>query len=164
MKTITISFTSPTKKFQPFAWVIRKLWNTDYSHTALIFHTERYELVYHASAHGLNFMSKWLFDRLNYEVYSKTIEIPEDKFKLILDNAVHYCGLDYGVIQAIGVGIAYLLERIGLPKWNPFADGRDKWICSEWIGQTLMIAYPNLDIDLETVSPEDIYNIVKTIS
>lgn len=160
MRKITISFTKPRKKWKPFAWAIQTLWDTEYSHTALIFHSSKYNLVYHASGSGLNFMAKWIFDKLNIEVYSKTIEITEEKYQEILDFAIKNCGLDYGIIQAIGVGISYLLERIGLPRWNPFADGRKKWICSEWVGKALTIAFPELKIDLETVSPKDIYDII----
>lgn len=166
MRKITISFTTARSKFSPFAWIIRKLWGTEYSHTAIIFHTKSLSqnLVYHASAKGLNFMSPRVFEHYNIIIYEKDIEITDEAYSKIVEKAIYHAGEDYGILNAIGTGLAYLLWRIGLPKWNPFVDGREKWICSEWVGDVLNTAYPEFDIDLETVSPQDIYNIVNSIS
>lgn len=165
MRKITISFTTSKNQYAPFAWLICKLWGTEYSHTALIFHPTNIsqDLVYHASAKGLNFMGIDIFKQHNKIIYEKTIEISDQSYKEIIEKAITYAGSDYGLLQAIGIGVAYCLKRMGLPKWNPFSDGRERWACSEWVSEALMVAYPKLIIDLETVSPQDVYNLVETL-
>lgn len=165
MKKITICFTRSTVKFPIFSWLIQKLWGTKYSHVALIVYPNAIgdEFMYHASSRGLHFNSSTVFYRTNEIVYKKTIEVDKETYKKVIAQAMKNAGEDYGLMQAIGIGVAYLLERWGIGKINPFRDGRKKWACSEWVAVALLKIYPELAINLETVSPQDIYKIIQNL-
>ena len=164
MRKITIIFTKSSLKFAIFSWVIQKLWGTNYSHTALGFHSKNMGILYyHASGKGVNFNSPKVFKKYNIITYKKDIEITEEQYYNIMKKAMEHAGEDYGLSQAIGIGIAYVLERIGIGKINPFSDGRNKWACSEWVATALMEIYPEYKPDLETVSPQNIYDFVKSL-
>ena len=164
-RTITISFTKPRGKFQAFSWLIRGLWGTKYSHVSIAFNSIKYNrrIYYHASGLGLNFTSESLFKSANEVVYSKELLIPEDIYHQLLIKSMDLAGTKYGLLQAIGVGLSYLASKLNLPRVNPFADGRSKWICSEWAAYALSLAYPDFKPDLETISPLEIYNFVKNL-
>lgn len=164
MRKIEIVFTKSRKKFPILSWLIRLIWNTEYSHTAIVFHSNKYntDLVYQASATGLNFMAKHLFDKEHEIVYQESIEIDEKTHDLIIKNCINRSGYKYGTLQSIGVGLVYLFGKYNIKIKNPFSDGQTKWICSEWVAETLSLIYDDYKPDLETVSPKDVYDYLKT--
>lgn len=165
MRVINIVFTKSKKKLPLFSWLIRLIWGTEYSHTAMIFYSSKYDkyLVYHASAAGLNFMSKEVFDKEHEIVFQKPLEVPEEVHDNIVSNCIDRSGYSYGLLQGIGVGLVYLLNKVGITISNPFSDGRSSWICSEWIAYVMSIIYEGYDPDLETVSPKEIYDLVNRL-
>lgn len=165
MRRLTILFTKSKKRLPLFSWLIRLIWDTEYSHTALVFHSKSYNrnLIYHASSVGLNFSSERVFNDQHEVVYSQEIEVSEEAYRNIIIQSIDLAGLKYGFLQSIGIGLAYLASKLGLPKSNPFADGRDKWVCSEWVAKALSEVYPEYKPDLETVSPKEVYTFVKSI-
>ena len=79
-----------------------------------------------------------------------------------MKDAILLVGRPYGVKQAIGVGIVKLMSIFGKKISNPFKDGNTNLICSEWVGRVLMKIDNNLKLDLDEVSPQDVYNILTT--
>lgn len=162
MRTIDIYFTRSSKKIAFFSWLIRVLWQTEYSHTAIGFHSNKYDkdLIYHASGVGLNFSSMSVFNSQHTLVYKKTLEVSDVVYDSIISKAIDLSGTKYGILQSLGVGLAYVKVRLGIGKSNPFKDGRSKWICSEWVAEVLSMIYPDYNPNLETISPKDVYEYV----
>lgn len=165
MRDITLYFTKSSLKLPVFSWIIRVIWNTEYSHTAMSFYSTKYdkELIYHASGTGLNFMSKSIFLSKNIIVYKKDIEVTQEVYDAIMSKSIDLAGSEYGIVQAIGLGISHLLSKVGIIINGIFSDGRNKWICSEWSADSLSMIFPHYKPDLDTVTPKDVYDFVKNL-
>lgn len=129
---IYIEFTEPVgKKFPVYSWIIKATQKTKYSHVRLRWKsTSGVEIIYEASGRSVKVIGEEAQDHHKVSVIdSYEIEVSPEEYKKLI-RLFRYASVDYGVLQAIGIGIA---TAFNLDK-NPFSKGRKSQVCSELVG------------------------------
>jgi hypothetical protein len=154
VREINIGFSKPNK-WKPFSAIIRWLEKTDYSHVYVKVKTKwGTSLVYQASGHQVNFIGEKYFNEKITQVKEYKIWMEEPDYDESMKFCTTYCGAGYSVKQAIGVGLA----RIFKWKKNPFANGSDMFICSEFALRFLgsILRKNDIIVNFELMSPKDV--------
>lgn len=155
-REVYIDFTRPKgDKFTPYSWIIRKVQGTPYSHVLLRYESRLLgkEIVYEASGRVLKFVGPEAIEN-RYEVKkSYKFLLNESQYREMLRLCLRNAGIDYGVKQAIGIGLVHLLKL----KKNPFADGRKSQVCSEIVGRFLEeVLDKRTGLDLDIIGPREL--------
>lgn len=160
MDTIIIGFSRP-HKWKPYAWMISKLWGTEYSHVYIRFYSKTYDrhMIYQASHLSVNFTELNNFLTVNKIVKEFPIDIcPTNKTKM-MQFAIDNASKPYGILSAIGLGIKQIAACLGKKIKNPFADGKNTYICCELAGVILeQFTGADLGKDEDDLSPKDVYD------
>lgn len=153
MRTIIVGFSHSTKHFAPFSLAIKYWDKTPYSHVYFQFESKVYslDLVYQASSTMLNFMCKDVFLGFNAVVHEIPLEVTEEQYVLIMGNCMRSAGLQYSVLQILGMVLADIFHL----KTNPFPDPV-KYVCSEWVAEQLEQLGYTFNKPLDLVRPKDI--------
>lgn len=162
MQYLTIGFSTP-KKFKVLSWLIRKVERTEFSHVYLAFRSESLnrKLIYQASGLQVNFVGSALFSEHHKVLVEFTIPITDQEKKQILTSCVDLAGYPYGMKQLIGLAWVRFVGLFGKKITNPVNDGRKTNICSELAGY-ILVKYFNYKIeDLDSLSPKDVWLLLK---
>lgn len=156
---IEIQFTVPLETKLPLSRLIRWVEGTDYSHVRLCWtNSVGIEIVYEASGSSVKF--KGPLAQQSHPVHvirSYKLEISKEQYKKLVVLCMKNAGVDYGIMQLIGIGVARLF---GL-KHNPFSRGQKRQVCSEVVGRFLQeVMGIGKSLDLDTVSPKDIEDVL----
>lgn len=161
MNQIIIGFSTPKKRsFLP--WLIRKAMKTDFSHVYVKFYSKAIDrtLIYQASGMHVNFIGESAFLQTNKIIAEFSIDVTEEQRTQVLARSVDLVGKFYGIKQLIGMGWVYLCHSFGKRVKNPFSDGSKTYICSEIGGDALVTLGKEIE-DLDTLSPKDLYDILR---
>lgn len=164
MEKITIGFSRP-KTWKPFAWLIMAGYDIPYDHVYVKFYSDSYarDIIYQASSTMVNFMSPTIFYGNNISVKEFEFDItPEKKIEMIqfcIDNA----GVPYGKLQVLGLIWVRLNDLVGKKILNPFRDGRASEVCDEIAAFILKFVDINVDVDLDTLNPKELYEILERV-
>lgn len=168
MKKISIGFSKPKNVFFPvFSYIIRAVYNTEYSHTYIRYHSDdlQRDIIYEAVGKGVRFigLTNWLKHAEVVDEFS--IEIPEEQY----DNLMKYCideaGLDYGLVQCVGILVVELLSKVGvILNKNPFPGHSMDRICSEEVSNVLKSIGIVIKKDRNLISPKDIYEALSHVN
>lgn len=151
MKKITIIFSTASKGFVPFAWLIRLWEKTPYSHVSIKLNTNHGDLIYQASHSMLNFMSFNNFLTINRVIKSFELEVTNQEYDIIMRWCIHTAGLPYAVKQVINVGLGKYIFK---------PDGEQRQVCSEVIGRILDKTGTKFKKPFDLLSPRDIYEVL----
>jgi hypothetical protein len=155
---LTIGFSKPKSKFAFFGRAIMLYEGTPYSHCYIKFTTlTGVTLISQASKGMLNFMSVPAFEMHNEVVEEFHLEVSDTLITLIKQNSMAKAGLPYSTLQIIGIVVADLFN---LDK-NPFDTDLDTFVCSEYLGQILMLLDYKIPRDLSLLTPKDIYTALE---
>lgn len=162
MKQIFIEFTRPScRKFPIYSWLIRKIEGTPYSHVRIRWISGAgVELIYEAAGSKVRLIGELAQSKYPVEViHSFRYEVTNEDYSNLI-KLFRYAGVDYGLLQALGI---VAVRLFGLSK-NPFSRGRNSQVCSELAGLVIeeVLGY-DLDINLDIAGPKDIYNYLKGI-
>jgi len=158
MRNVVFGFSTP-KKFNLLSWVIRKCEKVEFSHVYLKVYNTYFErwMIYQASGSKVNFIGFDRFLEHHNVVKEIELEISEENYKLMYQEAIDTLGVSYGVKQLIGMGLVRLFNLFNIRISNPFADGKATYVCSEAIA-TILSEYFGFKVeDLDNISPKDIY-------
>lgn len=161
MYKVVIEFTSPKKWFQPFACVIRCIERTRYSHVRLRWQsTTGEELVYEASGSSVKLIGRYAEPLYPVNVHhSYEFALDRQQYRKLI-SMFKYAGVQYGILQIVGIGLARLF---GLRK-NPFADGQYTQVCSELVGRFLTdVLGKDIRKDLDLVGPRGIKEFLDSL-
>jgi hypothetical protein len=146
-----VLFTTPKKRWLPFAWVIRK-WlsfkynaNVEFSHSAILMEIEGEQIVFHSNKHGTHplLLTKFLEDNEVIDAVDISDEYKKYCFRYSMDKCLNR--YSYASIMAIALGL-------------PFGDGSHRMICSELTARSL-----NLKVDrIDLIDPYKLLTILKT--
>lgn len=162
MRTLTIGFSSSTKKFPIFCWLIKLMERTNFSHVYVKNET-RYniDLIYQASGTQVNFMNTDIFHMKNKTIKEFEFKVSDEAFDKYMKFALNNCGRPYGVKQILGIAIMKILN---LPN-NPFPNGVADYVCSELVAEVLCelgkFKYDRATFD--RLTPKDIYKFCNEI-
>lgn len=157
MKTITIGFSKPKTKFVPLSWIIRAFMGTKYSHIFLEIPLENLnrKLIFQASGTKVNFISRSSFEKDHLVVTEFSIDISDDQFKKLMQNAVDLVGEPYSMLQLVNTAI-YRLFKINL-----FDNKIKGWDCSKLVAAMLSTKLGiTIETDLDVVTPKDIFKVL----
>jgi len=154
MRQIVIGFSRPSN-LNPISRAIMWLEGTKFSHCYVCWYSgyAKTHLYYHASIHGLNFMSQEIFAGKNKTmerlVFDVTDEQRQELVRLCIDNS----GLSYGYLTLLGMGLVRLASRFGIKLSNPLSDKKSSYICTEWVGNIVhnILKYDGVPGDLESI-------------
>jgi SHS2 domain-containing protein len=152
---IIIGFSRPKKWFKPFSWIIRALYNTEYSHVYVRWRSvgADADVAYEASGTSVHFTCKQVFEERTLCLHEYEIDITKEQYKKLLHYCMTHAGVDYGLKQAFGIA---LVEIFNLNK-NPYSDGRMSQVCSEVVMHVLEeVVGAETGLDFDTASPKDI--------
>lgn len=122
---------SKPNKWKPLAWLIMLCEGSKYSHASISLWADSLDrtLIYQATGSGVHFIGQAAFDLEHVVVDKYCFDIsPEAKTK-VLQWAIDNCGKPYGRIQLLGLGLKRLVRLLGFKMKNPFASGKDNYIC-----------------------------------
>lgn len=155
---IQIQFTRP-KSFKLLSWVIQKVQGTPYSHVRLAWKTTSgVDIVYEAGGANVKFLGPAAQKlRPVTVVVSYTINLTQEQKAILVRLCIEYAGLQYGILQLLGIGVAQLF---GL-KRNPLSRGSNQQICSELVGRLLSSLHINTKKPYDLLSPLDIQQILE---
>lgn len=161
-----IGFSNPRNvRFPVYSWLIKKVYNTDFSHVYIRFYASKYDrwLVYESVGKGsrlLNY-STWMKTATTYKEFE--IEVTESQKNQIVKAFIDDLGTKYGMLQAVGLGIkALALRWFGIKMNNPFPQ-KDHEICAEPVARMLLILR-GFEVESEEVTPLDIYNYLQGLN
>jgi hypothetical protein len=172
MKTIEIGFTKPKKKFPIISWLIRLVQSTPFSHVYLSWYSQYLDrkIIYQASGTQVHFVSEKIFNKTQENVAVFKLKIEDDEYKKLVQFAIDEAGAAYGIKQLIGIGYVEIARYLGFNKKNPFADGKNSYVCSELVVRALC-GIPSVCamidaklIDKDKVTPKDVYHFMEDLA
>jgi hypothetical protein len=162
-ESIVVGFSRPINmNFPIFSWLIRLIYQTQYSHVYIKFHSDKLQrcFIYETVGKGTRFINESNWVKHSSVVEEFTLSISDEQKTQMIQACVDNLGNDYGVMQAIGLGIKQLYKELfNKTIQNPFSDEETE-ICSQAAGNILEILGYELG-DTEEVAPIDIYNYLK---
>jgi hypothetical protein len=157
---LVVGFSRPKSKFALFGQLIMLYNRTPYSHCYIKYTTlTGVPLVSQASKGMLNIMSVPAFNLHNDVIHEFELPVTPEQLRLIKKNSMEKAGLPYSVKQIFGIVMA---DIFGL-KVNPFDTDRDTFVCSEYLGQILLLLGYELPKDLSLLTPKDIYEALEKL-
>ena len=165
MRKVIIGFSKTKKKLGIFSWIIRKIECTNYSHTYLKFTNSRGKgLVYQASHTMVNFMGEKIFLEQSEPIKEYEIELTDEQYAEMIDFCIDRAGIPYAAMENLGIGIARLLEIVGIKIHNIFGIKRSAYKCSEIVAEFLEnILKVDIPEDLDMVSPKQVHSVVENL-
>lgn len=156
MRKIYIDFTKPKDKVLPlFSYAIRFVGDTKYSHVRLRWtNSAGREVIYEASGTQVHFIGTLAQEKHKAEIIKTyELDLTDDEYRKLVDICMKYAGVDYGVLQVIGIALALAFNL----KRNPFSDGKYSMVCSELVARVLEeVKGYELKADLDMAGPLEI--------
>jgi hypothetical protein len=163
MRTVSIQFTRPANCwFKWFSWVVRLIEWTPYSHVRLKWSASWGDpVVYEASGSDVKFLGKLGLDQRPIKVLAEfNFDLTDQQYRKLLHICMANAGVNYGVKQILGIGIARLFRL----SRNPFSQGRKSQVCSEVVGRFLEeVLEHDTQLDLDLAGPKDIYEYLRRL-
>ena len=171
MRKLIIGFSLPKKsKFPLYSLLIRGLYrftrgkDPGYSHVFFCWYSEKAECytVYEASGRSVNFKGEKIAKERLKIVKAYEVEVEAKVFDKFIGFCIRNSGVDYGLLQAFGMGLCeILLYKFNKKVTNPFKkESMLTEVCSETVGLGLNVLGYELGIDQDLIGPVDIDNML----
>lgn len=122
---------STHRKFSIPSLFFRLMEGTPYSHVSLLMPNGFY---YHVTLFGkVHINTSYYFEKHNEIVDVKNVLMEPEMIGLMLSECSKMEGVDYGVMNVIGVGISRFLKLFGIRAPNFFKDNSKSFYCSEFV-------------------------------
>lgn len=163
MNKIVVGFSRPKNGFQPFSWLIRLAYWSQFSHAYVRFELEKIDrnIVFQASGMNVNFISDINFNNKEFVFKEFTFPIDIGKKKELLQFAIDQLGKPYSIKGIFGMGLVRIGELLHIKIDNPFKYDQTQDFCSE---MTAYIAenFAGIVIDqpVANLAPKDLYTIL----
>lgn len=165
MHHVYIEFTRPKgHRFPIYSWLIRAVEQTPYSHVRIRWKNSiGIELVYEASGRSVKLIGEYAQDKFPVEtIHSYGFELTKEQYRKLI-GLFRYSSVDYGILQALGIGVAKLFRL----KHNPFSQGRRSQVCSELVAlfliEVLGIDFLPEVLNLDLAGPKDLHKFISKI-
>ena len=164
-KQLIIGFSKSKKKFAIGSLLIRLYQMTPYSHCYIKVQSHAFPTptIIHASEGKILRMSGTQFDKRHEIVEEFCLELNDTDYKEVTQLMHEISGDDYSIMQNIGIVLLDVARFFGIRMRNPWISG---WNCSEFVMEMIKRYYPCKfkNIDPNTVTPKEIYAIMKEIT
>lgn len=137
--------------------IIRKLTKSKVSHAYIKCQIEKYDVVLHANAHGVEFDKYDDFDRKFKIVYEYDLALTDEQERKFMEYAIRQLDRPYDFLGVAGFLWVLTNRSLGRKVKNPFRN-RSSYYCSELILASLQAAgFDGADqLDKDLVTPEDL--------
>lgn len=157
MELIEIGFSKPTNVFMPWgSWAIRLYQNTEYSHVYIKIYSKKLNryMIYEAVGHGgVRFIGLEQWKKKAIEVKSFKLYVESEKTTELMQFLVDNCGVEYGILQNIGIVYANFFGKLK----NPWRKGKN---CSEAVADFLVLNGFSFKKSHDLITPKDIYEVL----
>lgn len=165
MSKLIVGFSTP-KKFGIFAWLIKVVEGTNYSHVYVRWDAPSVQrtIVYQASGTKVNFITYPNFLLVEDIIEEYEIEVTEEQQLLVRQFAYDNSSKPYSVLDIFGLAYVLFMRRLGFNPKNPINDGRSQYVCSELISYILTDCLTlSMPIDNNSMTPKDVNDFIKTV-
>jgi len=158
MKTIDIIFTRSKKKMPILSWAIMLWLFKPYSHVSKRILVSNEVLYYQSSESQVNYEHSTVFNKKHKIIKAYSIPVVESIYADVKIECLRQSGIQYGVMQNIGIALVGIASMFGIKCCNPFKEGMN---CSELLYVAVFKKLiPELDYNPDTITPKDIENII----
>lgn len=164
MNEVVIGFSKPFK-FKPFAELIKFVFGTPYDHVFIRFESNFFSrsLIYQASRLMVNFMGLATFSKENLIIKEFRICLTDEEMQNLIKFAIDNAGKDYGMMEALGLGLVRVFELCGQTIKNPFGAGTQNYVCSVLAAYVLQeFTSVKLVKDFQDMSPKDVWDFLES--
>lgn len=135
---ISIGFSTP-KEFHIFPWLIKLIEGTKFSHAYVKIYSDSIERYFYYQASGLrvNFMNREMFEETNRIVKEFDINLTWDTYRKVLQFAIDKAGVEYTLIQVMGLLWIRFCSRIGCKVFNPVNKYDNEEFCTKIVAQLM---------------------------
>jgi len=151
---INIIFTKP-KNYFFISELVAFVQKTDFSHVCISFDNKLFQA---NNDTGVTVTDLEEFLKENNILHSFTISVSAAEFYKYMNQVT---GRPYSSYQAFIVGVFITIKRAGLKLRIPKVNGKEAFICSEIIGDVLIMADMMKKKSLDTFSPVEAFAILK---
>lgn len=163
MRKFKIGFSKSSINLPLFSWAVRFYQNTNFSHTYLEFDTKSIfndDTIFQSSKAMVNYMSKSFFLTENTITDEFEVEMPDELYMKMRSELHANAGVKYAFLQNIGIIYTDFMRLFGKRVKNPWKKGYN---CSELVYKyVIKYLYPEYTLDPETITPKDVYEIMKS--
>lgn len=165
MRQVIVGFSKSRKLIPIGSWTIRLYQNTEFSHCYIRLPMTNFpsDKILHASEGKVQNMSGTQFDKRHRIVKEFAIPVTEDIYRNVINELHEASGDDYSIMQNVGIILVDVARLLGIKMRNPWTRG---WNCSEFVAVVLLQMIPKyfLDIDPNTITPKQIYDILEELN
>ena len=164
MHYIVFGFSKPIHS-SPLSDAIEHIENTNFSHSYVKLWNPIINrwVVFHAQGLKIHGVTWATFQKKNKSIEEYSVPCTQAKWTEILQFCWDSCGIPYGGGQLVGMGWVRLLYNwFHMKIKNPFADGKETQVCSEFSGHVAERLGIKIDeTKLEVKGPKWLRNIIK---
>lgn len=155
MTSVTIGFSKP-KRWALHAWIIEWVDRAPFDHAYLKLYSSTFNrnIIYQATAKGVEFISTAVWAKECVVVEEYQIEIDEVEAIKLAQYCIDNAGISYGLMASIGAGLVEICSRLGIVIDNPFYDGPDSAFCSEIVARCLGVV--GYQFDSKQITPREL--------
>lgn len=159
---VIIGFSRPNS-FKLHGLLIEKIDDAPFDHAYMRVTMSKIdrELIFQSIAVGVQIVSEKQFRSISTPVEEYALDITDEQFINLIRFCIDNAGKPYGILDVIGLGIARILQKLGLKAKNPFNQGNKNAFCSQLIAEALKNIDPNdFNIDPDNVSPRNLRDLL----
>jgi hypothetical protein len=158
MKKIYVGMSSPTGKFEPFAWLIKIVESRPYDHAYIRIQepVENEYVIFQASKEMVNLYNKDIWQSLNTPLKEYEIDITDDQYAVLWNFIFANLGIPYSLLEDFGI---LLMKIFGLTK-NIFDNGMSAEFCSELCANVCKILGIQIEEQSSSIDPSMLDSIL----
>jgi len=163
---LVIGFSHP-KKFSLHGELIEKIDNAPFDHTYIKFYSQELDrtIIYQSNWRGVGFIGEPLFLSTTQPIYEFQLEIDDQKFISLKQYYVDNVGIPYSLLGVLLLGIDEILSKFKININNLLRDKLSSAFCSEIVYRCLNEIDPeDFNLNPATISPKDLYNLLKKLN
>jgi len=159
---IYIGFSCPTGKFEPFAWLIKKVEARPYDHCYVRFQEPSGQwMIFQASKEMVNMYSILNWVAANQSLKEYEIDVTQDQSNALWSQYIlPSLGIPYSLMEDLGILIMKVCKWV---KNNPFAKGMSAAFCSENAARVCGFLGLKIPDDADNIDPTELDSILGSL-
>jgi hypothetical protein len=160
MRKIFIGFSSPTGKFEPFAWLIKWVESRPYDHAYIRLQEpiNNEYFIFQASKEMVNAYNKDIWQSLNASYKEYEIDITDEQYAALWLFIFANLGVPYSLLEDFGI----LLMKIFKLSKNPFDNGMSAEFCSELCANVCKLIGIDISEESSSIDPSALDALLST--
>jgi len=142
-----------------------KIQGTKYSHVYLKYKADwaDRDVYFQASHTSVNFMNSVHFLGEEIVIQEFEFQVSDEKFSRMQNFCLDNSAKPYGILCIFGFAYKIVLNRLGFKVHNPIRNAAQTPVCSQLIAELLVDLDVPLSMDIEDITPLDLFPIIKAL-